>query len=589
MFVKGTEMEVFMRILKNLSVKIKLLVPALLMVLCMIVMAVTNYFSFNSVMDASRKISSEYAQSISILGDMSANFEALQRVIFAHCIATDGSTKRNLTTESEELKSEIDDQCAQLEGRLADDESRQEYQKFKEAYTNYVKNFEQAIKYSNDGQSQQAVSIANSSLTNLGNQISKLMEQLIDANHDGMDMAIQHQTDAYNSAIITSAVFLFIAMAVAAVTIIIIRSEVTKPMTATNKKLGEIVSSIDKGQGNLTERIAVDGKDEIAQLGNGINTFIGTLQNIMQEITSDSDKLEDIVGNVLESVKKANENSCDVSSVMEELSATMQEISATVTTVDDNTGTVDNNTKDIADASDDLLKYTEDMKKRAEELSTMAQNNKDNTNSVMEGILVALNKAIDDSKSVQRVNELTDEILSISGQTNLLALNASIEAARAGEAGRGFAVVADEIRQLADSSRDTANNIQNINTMVVAAVKALVDSSNELVAYINETILPDYDSFVASGRQYDDDAAHINGVVTHFHELTAEQKKLVNSISEAIDGIATAIGESASAVTTAAMNTNDLVEDMSKVSDVMQENKQIADALKSEADRFTEV
>lgn len=589
MFVKGTEMEVFMRILKNLSIKIKLLVPALLMVLCMIVMAVTNYFSFNSVMDASRKISSEYAQSISILGDMSANFEALQRVIFAHCIATDGSTKRNLTTESEELKSEIDDQCAQLEGRLADDESRQEYQKFKEAYTNYVKNFEQAIKYSNDGQSQQAVSIANSSLTNLGNQISKLMEQLIDANHDGMDMAIQHQTDAYNSAIITSAVFLFIAMAVAAVTIIIIRSEVTKPMTATNKKLGEIVSSIDKGQGNLTERIAVDGKDEIAQLGNGINTFIGTLQNIMQEITSDSDKLEDIVGNVLESVKKANENSCDVSSVMEELSATMQEISATVTTVDDNTGTVDNNTKDIADASDDLLKYTEDMKKRAEELSTMAQNNKDNTNSVMEGILVALNKAIDDSKSVQRVNELTDEILSISGQTNLLALNASIEAARAGEAGRGFAVVADEIRQLADSSRDTANNIQNINTMVVAAVKALVDSSNELVAYINETILPDYDSFVASGRQYDDDAAHINGVVTHFHELTAEQKKLVNSISEAIDGIATAIGESASAVTTAAMNTNDLVEDMSKVSDVMQENKQIADALKSEADRFTEV
>lgn len=589
MFVKGTEMEVFMRILKNLSVKIKLLVPALLMVLCMIVMAVTNYFSFNSVMDASRKISSEYAQSISILGDMSANFEALQRVIFAHCIATDGSTKRNLTTESEELKSEIDDQCAQLDGRLADDESRQEYQKFKEAYTNYVKNFEQAIKYSNDGQSQQAVSIANSSLTNLGNQISKLMEQLIDANHDGMDMAIQQQTEAYNSAIISSAVFLFIAMAVAAVTIIIIRFEVTKPMTATNKKLGEIVSSIDKGQGNLTERIAVDGKDEIAQLGNGINTFIGTLQNIMQEITSDSDKLEDIVGNVLESVKKANENSCDVSSVMEELSATMQEISATVTTVDDNTGTVDNNTKDIADASDDLLKYTEDMKKRAEELSTMAQNNKDNTNSVMEGILVALNKAIDDSKSVQRVNELTDEILSISGQTNLLALNASIEAARAGEAGRGFAVVADEIRQLADSSRDTANNIQNINTMVVAAVKALVDSSNELVAYINETILPDYDSFVASGRQYDDDAAHINGVVTHFHELTAEQKKLVNSISEAIDGIATAIGESASAVTTAAMNTNDLVEDMSKVSDVMQENKQIADALKSEADRFTEV
>ena len=578
-----------MHIFKNISIRIKLFVPVLLMALCMLVMAVTNYFSFKAVMDASKSISSEYAQSISILGDMSANFESLQRVIFAHCIATDMSTKRNLTAESEELKSEIDDQCAQLEERLADDESRQEYQKFSEAYGNYVKGFEQAIKYSNDGQSQQAVSIANSTLTNLGNQISKLMEQLITANHNGMNTAIQHQTDAYNSAIVSSAIFLFVAMVVAVLTMLIINAEVAKPVVITNKKLGEIVSGINNGHGNLTERMAVEGRDELAQLGSGINTFIETLQNIMQKITNDSDRLEDIVDSVLDSVKTANENSCDLSSVMEELSATMQEVSATVTTVDDNMGTVDSNTKDIADASDELLNYTEDMKKRAGKLSDMAQNNKDNTNSVVEGILVSLNKAISDSKSVQRVNELTDEILNISGQTNLLALNASIEAARAGEAGRGFAVVADEIRQLADSSRDTANNIQSINAMVVAAVKALVDSSNELVAYINDTILPDYDSFVASGRQYNDDASHINGVVTHFNELTTEQKKLVNSILDAMNGIATAIGESANAVTTAAMNTNGLVEDMSKVSGVMQENKQIADELKSESDRFTQL
>ena len=555
MLVKDTEMEVFMRILKNLSIKIKLLVPALLMVLCMIVMAVTNYFSFNSVMDASRKISSEYAESISILGDMSANFESLQRVIFAHCIATDGSTKRNLTAESEELKSEIDDQCAQIDGRLADDESRQEYQKFKEAYANYVKNFEQAIKYSNDGQSQQAVSIANSSLTNLGNQISKLMEQLIDANHDGMDIAIQHQTEAYNSAIISSAVFLFIAMAVAAVTIIIIRSEVTKPMTATNKKLGEIVSSIDKGQGNLTERIAVDGKDEIAQLGNGINTFIGTLQNIMQEITSDSDKLEDIVGNVLESVKKANENSCDVSSVMEELSATMQEISATVTTVDDNTGTVDNNTKDIADASDDLLKYTEDMKKRAEELSTMAQNNKDNTNSVMEGILVALNKAIDDSKSVQRVNELTDEILSISGQTNLLALNASIEAARAGEAGKGFAVVAEEIRVLAEQSKDAVANIQAVTENVNKAVGNLTSDSNRLLDFVDTDIVECLNGFEKMADDYNMDASNINDLVSDFSATSEELVASISNITQSIEGITAASNDSATGTTNIAQKT----------------------------------
>ena len=118
------------------------------------------------------------------------------------------------------------------------------------------------------------------------------------------------------------------------------------------------------------------------------------------------------------------------------------------------------------------------------------------------GIIESLKSAIEESTSVRHVNELTEEILSVSSQTNLLALNASIEAARAGEAGKGFAVVADEIRKLADSTRETANNIQSINAQVTDAVEKLSDSANQLVTYIDDTIMPDYDSFVKTGEQY---------------------------------------------------------------------------------------
>lgn len=576
-----------MHVLKNVNVKLKILGPVMAMMACIILTAVINYLSFNSIMNASSEISGRCVESIRLLGDVSSDFASLQRVVFAHCIAQNATKMRNLESEGKELTDNIDSTCDRIEEMLvAGSDTKVNYDKFKEAYATYMTNYDLAINYSSTGQEAKAEDVANDALTNLGNQISTLIEQMITANEADMNTAINFQNATYNKAITSSAVFLVVSLIFAGLTVIIIVSEITVPMDRMNKKLTEIIAGIHEDQGDLTQRIDIDGKDEIAKLGGGINEFIETLQGIMQKITEDSTRLESIVNKVLENVKAANENSCDVSSVMEELSATMQEISATVITVDENTNVVDSDTKNIANSSDELLDYSIEMQKRANELKTTAEENKVTTNEVIDRILISLRQAIEDSKSVERVNELTNEILSISQQTNLLALNASIEAARAGEAGKGFAVVADEIRQLADSSRDTANNIQSINTMVISAVKGLINSSNEIVNYINETILADYDSFVLSGKQYDKDAAHINDVVTNFHKLTTEQRKLVNSIAEAISGISTAISESANAVTTAAMNTTELVEDMNNVTIEMNSNKEIADALKSEADRF---
>ena len=201
-------------------------------------------------------------------------------------------------------------------------------------------------------------------------------------------------------------------------------------------------------------------------------------------------------------------------------------------------------------------------------------------------ILDVLNKAIEDSKSVDQVNNLTNDILNISSQTNLLALNASIEAARAGEAGKGFAVVADEIRQLADSSRETANKIQSINSVVVAAVNNLSDNANNLVSYLQQTILPEFQTFVDGGVKYKENASYIENAMDEFVEKTDVLKKNMDEIAHSINTITTVVDDGAAGVNNAAISTQDLVEDMVNISNKMIENKSIAQNLKNSTNIF---
>ena len=228
---------------------------------------------------------------------------------------------------------------------------------------------------------------------------------------------------------------------------------------------------------------------------------------------------------------------------MEELSATMQEIAATVQTVTENTESISGEVNDIADRTGQMNTYSKEMQERADTLAKNANENKVQTDAMVGNIVGTLKQAIEESRSVEKVNELTGEILNISSQTNLLALNASIEAARAGDAGKGFAVVADEIRQLADSSRDTANNIQAINEHVTKAVHALIDNSNAMIAFIEETVLPDYGTYADSGEQYNEDASYVSEVMNEFTEKTENLKNIMNNVVESIEGIAKAVEE----------------------------------------------
>ena len=578
-----------MKLMKKLGIVQKIALPMLILFFMVAVLSLSGTTGAEQIMNIGTEITDTHFVNVRTLDQINYSIERLQRIAFEHCVAEDDATMRVLEVEADEVFTSNDELVRQLATSTTDEAVKELLLEFRTVYNAFTIDFHSAIKESARNNKGVGAKIANTFIAEDRAAIMEIVNEIVDITQTAMDDEVNEQKNVYSLVKLKAVILGGVSAVVWFLVLLIILTGVVKPIKRVCSQLLAMVSKIHEGQGDLTERVNVKNRDEIGQLADGINSYIETLQDIIGNISNNSIRLDEIVSSVTESVSSTNRSAIDISAVMEELSASMEEMAATVTDINERASDVKVEVDELALASDGLVQYTVEMRDRASELETIAIQNKDYTSEMIDNILTAFRQAIEDSKSVDRVNDLTDEILSISSQTNLLALNASIEAARAGEAGKGFAVVADEIRKLAESSKDAANNIQTINGMVTLAVKELVKNSNELIAYINDSILPDYDKFVDSGRQYNVDAVYVNEVVDKFNNMAADLNKLINNITEALDGISCAVDESANGVTAAAMNTSELVKEMDYISTEMEGNGEVASELKKEAAIFVKL
>lgn len=573
---------------RSRSVLLVIIVPVLVLGIASIIGITSSYVALRFNQKSSEMITGDGLLTITLTDNIDKELEVIQKQVLIYCVSSDPDTKKTCLGKLEKSFSSMKDSSEKLENHISD------FSKSSQAtYKDIVKEineYESVINGITEVASEGVSSSVDMISWNLGlksDTITNNINKLCKENTERINRLRDQQNEVYDANVKFILIMLIVIVLALIVTVVIILQLVVKPLKKQKKQLNEVIDSINNGQGDLTRRLAVIRDDEIGESSKGINKFIETLQRIMSKIITNVDKLDCVVGNVAESVANSNDSANDISTIMQELVATMEEVATRSNIVVSNTVLAEDKVKEMAESTQEGAVYAKAMRERAVNLEEVARENTESTSKIISDITVRLEVAVENSRSVEKVAKLTEDILNISEQTNLLALNASIEAARAGTVGRGFAVVADEIRKLADSSKQTANNIQSVNEMVIQAVNELIKESKYIMDYINDSVLKDYEAFAQSGIQYREDAVHIDLSMNKCAEDAGKILKNITEITESISGINTAVDESVSGVNNVTSNLDQLVNSLAKVNDEMRENSTVAKNLKSESENFS--
>ncbi len=568
------------------SIRVLIIIPVLILG---IVGVISNFIAMSNIRKVNgnaSEIADHYMSSLTELSSIKEQIQSLHTRGLSHIIATDSNSMIDLINTIKSDKVTLEESIAAYE-QYVSEEDMAAYKELKSKDTALHDSLKRVCAFSANMQKTEANNIAN---TEIKPSVDAMLADISTIEEHAKAAAQTARTQlsvVYRTSLIINGITIAVSLLAILFAIYSSSKHVIRPITRAERELSEIIEGIDRKEGDLTKRVSIVSNDEIAALGNGINVFMEKLQNIFRIITNNSQKMDVVVSEVLDNVKTSNNSVSEMSALTEELSATMEAVSNNAQTINENAGMVNDEVTSIADKTNEINDYSKQMKSHADDMAARARTNMETTSVKIHEILEVLNQAIEDSKSVDQVNNLTSDILNVASQTNLLALNASIEAARAGEAGRGFAVVADEISQLASATRESANNIQRINVVVTEAVHNLAEHAESLVAYMNESILPEFSDFVTAGDEYKRNATYIEEVMQEFAVKTDSLKESVSEIAESIHTISLAIDEGVSGVSGTAENMQILVSDMDNINSQMGENKGIATELKHETEIFT--
>ena len=497
------------------------------------------------------------------------NYLQIYTAMYTHINTKLSSVMDKKAEEIQATRTKMWQEMADYESGITDEDTRAIYDTIKSKLNDYDAAVDEIIAASRSNDKETANLLITNKIYSINDSITTNMPKLLEASENnlksGRTMLQATAEQSERLVIIIAAILIVLTVVIT----IISNGLIVVPIQRMAGAIKEMITDIQGGHGDLTKRVPVRTRDEIAVLAQGVNQLLDILQGMIGGVIKCGHEIDVQQQNVSDVVEMTNRNADETSDMMDQLAAMVQEISATAISVNENTRNAEESADDIMNKAADGSTFAEEIKERAEELQKRAQKSRHTAEMAIKELDGALAASIADSKQIEQINGLTDEILSIASKTNLLALNASIEAARAGEAGRGFAVVADEIRILADNSKETAGSIQAISEVVVAAVVRLADNANSLIKFINEYVMPDYEALEKTGANYLEDSITVDQIMQGIKNNLEIFRDLMRIVVESNDAIAGSVQDSTRNIADVAQNTTVLTDNMKEIMTVL--------------------
>lgn len=574
---------------RGVGIGIKIMVLLLLLAITAISCVGVLVWTLQSVIGMSDQIVSEQVAEQEKISTLSRQFTYINSQVLTHVMTTNSVT---MDTLSEKILQDITDMEQQIEefGALLSegDERKEALDSASAELAKYRKTVESLLVTSAENKTQAYVS-ATSNLPMFNEHIENYMNRMLEITAQEMEQA---QGQMEQSAARVPGIISVASIALLVVVIVImlgLRLWVIGPVKKATKQVDELVEGIRCNKGDITKRIHVGSRDEVGRLAIAINDLVAQMQIIIRAITEGCGQMEEKQADIISNVEKVNATADHTMRNLGVMSRGMQLVTGAIEGVQQDTGVLDHTVENMLEVAQNGRNYAADIKEKAGKMKVTAVESKQEATLVMKEIDTAMTESIANSRQIHKITELTEEILGIAGTTNLLALNASIEAARAGEAGRGFAVVAEEIRKLADSSRESANNIQEISNRVVESVEELSENATRLLEFMNTRVMKDYDALEDTGSNYHEAADHVDEMMNEFGQKIDELLSVLQNVNTANTQMEATVGDSTEKLSVVEKNNQGLQQEMKDISYAVEELAASAGQLKESIRCFTVV